>query len=341
LVTFQKFPPSWRKRKKILEQIVFKFLTFASTYGVEKAFSKSFQPIFRSHRIFREQIMANYMRFTFQNLLAAAAAAILPCLTAPLSSFAATANVSVINFAFVPAATNIFAGDQVVWTWGSGFHSTTSSQTPPLWDSLPQNTPFVFSNTFTSGGTFPYLCTVHGFTGTINVAAANVPPTVVITNPAANAVFAAPASVTIRASAADSDGTVTNVQFLVGPTVLANQAAAPFSAVTNNLAAGGYTLSAIASDNLGATATNSITISVVTPVPLTISAIQQSPPANFQFNYAANAGLSYVVQRSTDLASTNWTTLLTNIAAGNPATFTDANATNNPGFYRVGRLPNP
>ncbi len=52
--------------------------------------------------------------------------------------------------------------------------------------------------------------------GTIIVAAANVPPTVTITNPASGTVFAAPASVTIQASASDSDGTVTNVQFLVG-----------------------------------------------------------------------------------------------------------------------------
>ena len=59
---------------------------------------------------------------------------------------------------------------------------------------------------------------------------------------------------------------MTNVQFLVGATVLTNETVAPYSATTNNLAAGSYTLSVIAADNGGATATNAVTISVVNPV---------------------------------------------------------------------------
>src|ERR1035441_8600574 len=102
--------------------------------------------------------------------------------------------------------------------------------------------------------------------GTIIVASPNVPPTVSITNPVSGTVFAAPANVTIQASVSDTNGMVTNVQFLVGASVVTNKATAPFSAVTNNLAAGSYTLFAIASDNNGATATNQVAISVVTPV---------------------------------------------------------------------------
>ena len=192
---------------------------------------------------------------------------------------------------------------------------------------------------------FPvFIAPIHvslGMTGTIMVAAANLPPTVSITNPASGTVFAAPANVTIQASASDSDGTVTNVQFLVGANVVTNKATAPFSAVTNNLAAGSYTLSAIASDNSGATATNQVTISVVTPVSVLLSAPQPVPPRKFRFSYTANTGLSYIVQRSTNLASPNWTTLVTNMAASGSINFTDLNATFNPGFYRVGRLPNP
>jgi chitinase len=177
--------------------------------------------------------------------------------------------------------------------------------------------------------------------GTILVASPNVPPTVSITNPVSGTVFAAPANVTIQAPASDTDGTVTNVQFLVGSTVLSNAATAPFSAVTNNLAAGSYTLSAIASDNNGATATNQVTISVVTPVSVLLSAPQGLPPANFHFSYTANVGLRYIVQRSTNLLSPNWTTLVTNMAGSGSINFTDLNATFNPGIYRVGRLPNP
>jgi hypothetical protein len=171
--------------------------------------------------------------------------------------------------------------------------------------------------------------------------AANNPPAVTVTNPASGAVFASPANVTIQATATDSDGTVTNVQFLVGATFLANITTAPFSATASNLAAGSYTLSAIATDNNGATATNAMTISVVTPVPVIFSGVQPSAGANFQFNYSANVGLRYIVQRSASLAPANWITLTTNTAGGNPVVFVDNHATNNTGFYRVGRLPNP
>jgi chitinase len=168
-----------------------------------------------------------------------------------------------------------------------------------------------------------------------------LPPTVSITNPASGTVFAAPANVTIQASASDSDGTVTNVQFLVDANVVANVPTAPFSAVANSLAAGSHTLSAVASDNSGATATNQVVISVVAPVSVLLSAPQPVPPGKFRFSYTANAGLSYIVQSSTNLLSPNWTTLVTNTADSGSINFTDLNASFNPGFYRVGRLPNP
>ena len=284
----------------------------------------------------------NMTRNFFKVALLSAGVAVFGC---SLSGFAATANVLVgsSGLVFTPATTNIAVNDRVIWTWAGNNHSTTSD-TNGLWDSLVNNAPHSFTNTFTSAGTFPYHCTIHvnfGMKGTIIVASPNVPPTVTITNPVSGTVFAAPANVTIQASASDTDGTVTNVQFLVGSTVLSNAAAAPFSAITNNLAAGSYTLSAIASDNSGAKATNAVTISVVTPVSVLLSAPQPVPPTMFRFSYTANTGLNYIVQRSTNLLSPNWTTLLTNMAGSGSINFTDQNATFNPGFYRVGRLPNP
>ena len=72
-----------------------------------------------------------------------------------------------------------------------------------------------------------------------------------------------------------------------------------------------------------------------------ISTPQYLPPFDFKFSYTANAGLSYIVQRSTNLASPDWTILGTNTAGSSSVTFTDLDATVSPGFYRVGRLPNP
>jgi plastocyanin len=278
------------------------------------------------------------------------------------SGAAATATVQVgtNGKVFTPATTNIAVNDRVIWIWGGPAttpHSTTSGTvviTPTstnaipdgLWDSGVVAGTHSFTNTFSSAGSFPYYCQVHfnvGMTGAIFVAASSLPPTIAITNPAPGAVFSEPANVTIQATASDPNngGSVTNVQFLTGSTILTNEAAAPYAATAENLAAGSYTFSAVATDNAGLSATNAVTVSVVTPVPLALSAAAQSSPTSFQFNYSANVGLSYVVQLSTNLASANWTAISTNLAAGNPVTFVDSNATANPGFYRVVRLPNP
>jgi plastocyanin len=269
-------------------------------------------------------------------------------LAGPLSSFGATANVTVNNVptGFVPATTSINVGDTVLWTWpsGSNFHNVTSTSAPQAWPaSATLNGPATFSVTFTTNGTFPYICTVHGFTGSVIVTAAALPPSISITNPAPGAVFSEPANVTIQATASDpnSGGAVTNVQFLVGASVLSNETAAPFAATATGLTASGYTLSAVARNKAGLSATNSVSVSVVTPVPVVLGVPTPMSSTSFQFNYSANVGLRYIIQQSADLTSPGWVTIATNTAASNPAVFTDTQATNNPGFYRVGRLPNP
>jgi len=254
---------------------------------------------------------------------------------------------------FTPSVTNINVGDQVVWQWNSPSVTTKHSSTSGivgvpngLWGSLTNLMPYTFTNTFNSAGSFRYYCGIHfsslfNMTGAVVVATANLPPSVAITNPLSGAVFAAPANVTIQASASGNGGTVTNVQFLVDANILTNKAAAPYFAITNNLAAGSHTLAAVASDNGNLKNTNTITITVVTPVTVLLSAPQRLSSANFRFSYAANPGLVYVVQRSTNLVSANWTALLTNTAVSSPVNFTDQNATISPDFYRVGLMPNP
>lgn len=287
------------------------------------------------------------MKFISPSILFAALVALAAGLC--LSSYGRSVNVDVSNSAgtalsFSPATTNIAVNDQVTWTWkSSGFppHSSTSD-TNGIWDSGLFQGPHSFSRTFSSAGTFPYHCTQHisfGMRGSIIVSAPPVPPQIAITKPAAGQIFAAPANVTIQAAVTNGSGAVTNVQFLAGANVLTNKTSAPFFATTNNLAAGNYAFSAIATDNNGLKATNATTISVVTPVAVTLTSPARTSATHFQFSYSANAGLPYVIQRSTNLAS--WQTLTTNTAAASPVNFADTNATVNPGFYRVGRLPNP
>ncbi|NML38454.1 T9SS type A sorting domain-containing protein [Chitinophaga sp. G-6-1-13] len=89
----------------------------------------------------------------------------------------------------------------------------------------------------------------------------NQPPTVSITAPANNTAYTAPASVTINADAADSDGTVKKVEFFNGSTKLGEDTTSPYSYTWNNVAAGNYALTAKATDN-GNSATTSATVNI-------------------------------------------------------------------------------
>ncbi len=80
---------------------------------------------------------------------------------------------------FDPSSLTITVGDTVNFVWGSSSHSTTSGTcaggvctASPGWDSGVQSSPFTFPVVFSSTGTFPYFCAVHGpmgMTGTITV----------------------------------------------------------------------------------------------------------------------------------------------------------------------------
>jgi len=89
----------------------------------------------------------------------------------------------------------------------------------------------------------------------------NNPPSVSITSPANGATFAAPATVTINANASDSDGSVTKVEFYQGATKLGEDSSSPYSTTWSSVAAGTYSLTAVATDDDGA-ATSSSPVSI-------------------------------------------------------------------------------
>ena len=265
-------------------------------------------------------------------------------------SQAAIVNVAIATnntFTFTPAVVNINVGDQVKWTWyQTDGHTTTSGGScgvPSGTWNMSGSSGSTFAFTFNAAGNYPYYCTPHcsfGMTGQVNVSGVTTVPSVQVTAPTNGTIYAVPANVTINATANDTGGSITGVQFLVDANVLTNETSGTFSATTNNLAVGSHSLTAIATDSGGVKATNSVNITVVSPSPLTLGAAARSG-TSFHFMYSANAGLSYFVQRSTNLESTSWSTLATNTASGSSVNFTDQNATANPGFYRVGRVPNP
>ena len=100
--------------------------------------------------------------------------------------------------------------------------------------------------------------------------ATNQLPTVSVTSPIAGQSFTAPASLTMTAAASDSDGTISGVDFYVGSQLVGTDTSSPYSAAWSNVAAGTYSLTAVARDNSGGTRTSTaiaVTVTAVAPTP--------------------------------------------------------------------------
>jgi hypothetical protein len=92
----------------------------------------------------------------------------------------------------------------------------------------------------------------------------NINPTTSITSPSNGASFNAPATITINANASDGDGTISKVEFYNGANKIGEDASAPYSFTWTNVAAGNYSITTKAIDNLNATGTSSaVSVTVV------------------------------------------------------------------------------
>ena len=102
----------------------------------------------------------------------------------------------------------------------------------------------------------------------------NNAPSVSITSPANNAIFNTGSSITINATAADTDGTITSVAFYNGATLLSTSTVAPYTYTWVTPAVGSYALTAKATDNGGVTTTSAIVnVSVAVQLDAGVSAI--------------------------------------------------------------------
>ena len=197
-----------------------------------------------------------------------------------------------------------------------------------------KNDDIYFAVKFTAWGRFGS----GGFTYTRSTPAAVAPtPTVTITNPPSGTVFSAPANVKITATASVSSGSVTNVSFFRGTTLIGSSTISPYSITASNLAAASYNLTAVATA-AGVSATSSVvTVSVINPVPVTMTTPVVSN-GQVSFSYSADPGLRYTVQSTTDFI--NWNSGSTNSAAVSSVPFSEA-VVPPYRFYRVSRQPNP
>jgi len=130
----------------------------------------------------------------------------------------------------------------------------------------------------------------------VTVTAGNAAPSVSLTSPANNSSATAPASIVISASAADSDGSIASVVFKNGTSVINTDTTYPYSYIWTGVGAGSYVISAVATDNAGASSsTPAVTVSVngssnVSPsVSLTAPGNGSTANVSTLFTLAANA----------------------------------------------------
>jgi hypothetical protein len=117
------------------------------------------------------------------------------------------------------------------------------------WTNLP-----VGAHSLTARATDNRGATTVSAAVTINVTVRpNVAPSVSITDISANAQFIQGSTLTINSTAADTDGTITRVEFYRGTTLLGTDTTAPYSFAWTNLPVGSHSLTARATDNRGAT----------------------------------------------------------------------------------------
>ena len=225
---------------------------------------------------------------------------VVACLHFAQRAESATFSGIMTNFAFLPKTINISQGDTITWvnqdTAGHDAVSGANKVPSGVWASpmLANGASYSFTFTNVAAGNYPYYCTPHVFapnymTGLVVVAqsAINLAPSVSITSPTNNTVFVAPATFTIQGAASDSDGSVAQVEFFNGTASLGVDSTSPYTAAVNNLSAGTYSLSAVATDNLGAKATNSVAVTIDAPPTVSLT----SPTNNATFTSGANITL--------------------------------------------------
>jgi len=149
--------------------------------------------------------------------------------------------------------------------------------------SVPWNPTAVGTYVLTAVATDNLDATATSAGVSVTVAKPNVPPAVSLTSPIAGASFVAPATVPLSATATDADGSVSFVTFYANGAPVGMDAASPFALSWSPVDPGDYTLTAVATDNKGATTTSAgVPVTVAKPnVPPTVSLTSPGPGASF------------------------------------------------------------
>ena len=156
--------------------------------------------------------------------------------------------------------------------------------------------------------------------GEVSFAVAAAVPTVSLTSPGST--INGPANVTLSAAAAESGGSIAKVDFFAGSTLLGEAVNSPYTTVWNNAAPGSYSLTAVAYDSNGNTATSAAVPLTIVQFGITSFARQSSGACTFTVSGAP--GSTYDVYYSGDLVT--WTYLESVTNSGGTVTITDNTA---------------
>jgi regulation of enolase protein 1 (concanavalin A-like superfamily) len=116
----------------------------------------------------------------------------------------------------------------------------------------------------------------------LTVPVTNSPPSVSMNSPSTGSAFGAPATIAMGATAVDRDGSIARVDFYAGSTRIGADTTSPYTFSWGNVAPGSYALKAVASDNVGGTATSSsVTVTVVANKPPIVSLTSPLSGATF------------------------------------------------------------
>ena len=133
---------------------------------------------------------------------------------------------------------------------------------------------YPYTGTFISStpGTYTLTATatdandLAGASNARTVSVTNAIPSVALTSPTTGSSMPSPGLLTLSANANDTDGTIARVDFRSNGVVVCRDVSAPFKCIYSGLGPGTYALSAVATDNIGGSATSTTSTVTVTGV---------------------------------------------------------------------------
>jgi hypothetical protein len=196
---------------------------------------------------------------------------------ASVSSYAAS-----VTLAWDPNSESDLAGYRVLYGTSSGAYAQVldvGNTTTAVVPNLTEGTTYYFAvKAYNTAAIDSAISAEISFTPP----SSNTPPTVTLTGPTNGSTYVAPASITLNATASDSDGAVARVEFYQGTTKLGEDSTSPYAFAWNGVASGTYSVTARAIDNQGAQA-DTAAVTVTVNAPNQAPTVTVSSPVNGSF----------------------------------------------------------